>query len=548
MLYRLFAPLFVVVLIIGGVGLSSELVKDSQEKQTAITIAYAGSCPAGAIPVPQSCTARDSKGKIIPSPCSATHPVAGKITGVCTEWSGVGCCLGQQWPSATTATQLQGGAGAIKSINDIMNSLMQMMGQGGQDQSGQEKVAPPVCKRLIASTSLPLLPGEKATLTWLLEGGKATSIVVSPSVGKAQGFSVSVSPRVSTTYTVVASNESGSSTCPKVRVFVGPRADIDGDTYTNDSTYDNGVDIWSGNSDNNEQTGNPYSTYDDLSSDNTNTNANSNDLVTENILLDIDYINDGDGEYATAVSDNGINYGGVVYETPNNNQSADSEQTNTEYADFSQGIYNEEFYDYGDVDNSSGLTDQEIYGIWNRPQNPTTGGLSSGSSSSGGAIDLSREEGTGLFSSIGMWIKSTFCFWCDNSAYINNKNLTASVNLIGKDYEQVFSNYNDICNNKPGSVELSMSPATISRPACAVGQSKQECDDAWRGEKVKLEWKLSCAHSCLLTGPDSLSRGGIQYNGSTLGVLRNTSMFNIQCKDRLGNKVNDRLVIKVEQE
>ncbi len=440
MLYRLFAPLLVVIVIIAGVDLSSGLIKNSQEKQTAISVAHAGACAVGVTPIePKTCPTRDKKGQCLPTKCiaSANGTI---VTGF---WTPSECCLGNNWAGAESATAKGGQA----VLNEMMKSVMEFF-KPKPSTPGAPDTRPelPVCQGIAVSPTLPLVPGESATLTWTLAGGKADTIIVSPDVGAVVGFSTRVSPRISTTYTVTAINERGSAECPKVRVYVGPRDDTDEETFSDSGTYNNGdVDIWSSDtagSDAGRDATN--SAYDDIwdrdvpqggaGQGGTNDDENYYDFLSS--------LAEGDSTPVTA--EQSVDYGEYYYGDDDTFDWSDfgGEDASWDNIDLQEGYigevdgnslnlgmrednfdyYNE--YDDGQfAQNNNGLTNEEIYGVWNRPQSPATGGLGlsggfGGGFSSGSSnvpVDLSAtEESVSIFGRIGRWFKNTFCFWCSD--------------------------------------------------------------------------------------------------------------------------------------
>jgi hypothetical protein len=441
MLYRLFAPLFVVILIIAGVDLSSGLIKNAQEKQTAISVTYASSCPVGSVLSP-SCTPAGppSKGGKDGLPCNVAVPKAGTIAATCLA----GCCKAGGWPDSTgkpaTAANSSnplakalGGQTLSKALSGIMEKLMGGGGGGGGGDNNTPTQAdyskPPICKSLTVTPSVPLIPGEGATLSWTLEGGRPDAVVVSPGVGLVQGLSVKVSPSVSTTYTVAARNGDGTSTCPKVRVYVGPRNIGDEDTFSTDNTnpqYNTDVDIW-GDTTYADPVVSGDSTYDNVSdvtitNNSENTNDNYYDFLSS-LAADIQATPDTAGGYYYG-DETESDWEIIEYE-PISDISTDIIPEPQIDIGLSDDVYGDDYYNeyQGQIENDNGLTEEEIYGIWNRPQSPATGGLglSGGLSSSANntpTIDLSPDEEVGILSKVVGWVKRTFCVWCSDNTSV----------------------------------------------------------------------------------------------------------------------------------
>jgi len=453
MVYRLFAPLLVVVVIIAGVDLSSGLIKNTQEKQTAISIAYAQVCPPGATPaVPNQSPLNPkypkySPNKYIPMPCKASA-FDTTVSGMSDP--ATGCCIGNNFKEAGDATA-KGGAEVLKGMMDALKEFLKPKpktpGTPPTPDTPDNRPALPVCQSLSASPTLPLRPGDSATLTWVLGGGKPDTIVVSPGVGAVVGFSTRVSPRSSTTYTVSITNERGTATCPKIRVYVGPSGDDDEGIFTNDttSTRTDEVDIWSSGTDSGAGQSATNSAYDDIwnggasqgvsGQGGTNDDEDYYDFLSSlaeseddatptepDVPVDYSEYYYGDGSEETfdwsdfdgedPSWDNVDLQEGYIGETDINGLDLGAREDN-------YGYYNE--YEDGNLaQNSNGLTNEEIYGVWNRPQSPATGGLGlsggfggGGGSSSNVPVDLSApSESTSIFSRIGRWLKDVFCFWC----------------------------------------------------------------------------------------------------------------------------------------
>ncbi len=449
MLYRLFAPLLVVIVIIVGVDLSSGLIKNTQEKQTAISIAHAaGTCTLGITAIqPPVCKLDPKTGQcILGQVCTATA-YGTTVTGFYIP--GPNCCQATSWGGAGAAKAVGGQAVLGQMVKGLMDFLKPKPSSGG---AADNKPEPPVCQSLAVSPTLPLDPGDSATLTWTLGGGKADTIIVSPGVGAVVGFSTRVSPRVSTTYTVTATNEGGTATCAKVRVYVGPNRDADDEAFENTNTGSGDVDIWSdGGVDNGAAQNATRSAYDDLWDGNaqqgvtgqggTNDGDDYYDFLSS-LASDEEgqeqpadyseyYYGDGGEEFnwsdldGTEPSwDNVDLQEGYIGETDANGLNLGMREDNYDY-------YDE--YDYG-VQNTNGLTNEEIYGVWNRPQSPATGGLGLsggfGSSSGDVSVDLSvDEESTSIFGRIGRWFKNTFCFWCSNSFYTDSADQAATISF-----------------------------------------------------------------------------------------------------------------------
>jgi len=265
-LYRLFAPLIVVVVIIAGVNLSSNLIKNAKERQTATSIAYAAGCVSGK-PLQSQ---RDPKnpGKFLPTPCVETTP-GGPVSGFSDP--ATGCCHGSKWGSAKSAAGGKELMGLLKALAGLLKPKPPKPPKPPEPPKTPDNRPPaPVCKSLSVSPTLPLKPGDNATLTWTLSGGKPDTVVVTPGVGAVTGFSTKVTPRSSTTYTVTATNERGSSTCNKVRVYVGPQDSKDENAVTKGNTVSNsgGVDVFSDSSSSGNTHGSGHSVYDDIFSDN----------------------------------------------------------------------------------------------------------------------------------------------------------------------------------------------------------------------------------------------------------------------------------------
>ncbi len=424
MLYRLFAPLLVVIVIIAGVDLSSELIKNTQEKQTAISIAHAATCPVGGLVAAPPCPPPVPGKPYVPTYCGAASGAAVQ-PGVCTPMGPIACCFALASPTAKSILQKSSfGSTITGTLNSLMGGftkalpifLLQKMMQPDNDNPPQVQSdydTPPQCKSASVSPTLPLRSGESAVLSWRLGGDKAESVIVSPGVGLVQGPSVRVSPDVSTTYTVTARNRSGSTECPKVRVYVGPREVGDDDVFnTSGGAYDDDLNIWS---------------------DNTNNNTNSNEQgEPQSIYDDIGQPSIGDDEYYDFSNLSDTTIGSQI----NEDNTAPIVDTRDYYYGSQEPAVEETFddfdYDYGedvgdyyydnaqtytDANSTSGLTEQEIYGIWSRPQSPVTGGLGI----TGGAVtgdlpevDLSaNDEDISMAARIGRWFKSVFCFWCD---------------------------------------------------------------------------------------------------------------------------------------
>jgi len=473
-LYRLFAPLIVVVVIIAGVNLSSSLIKNAKERQTATSIAYAQACPVGTSPAVPNQSPPDPKnpGQYIPTPCAAATP-GGPVPGMSDP--ATGCCKGSANQKSAKDAAKGGAGGAMKGMTDLLKSLASMLKPKEKQPKPPEppktpdnRPPKPVCKSLSVSPTIPLRPGESATLTWVLDGGMPDAVIVTPGVGAVSGFSVKVKPRSSTTYTVTARNARGSSTCPKVRVYVGPNDESDDVFNDNNSSGNSGNnsndDIWgNGNVDNSAAQNASKSSYDDLWNGQRQDDAQKSE---EDLATGQDDTNDGDDYYdflsGLAESDDSETkepeepkeYDEYYYGNDGDAQNwdeienikpswdnidlqgndigeADANSLELGMRENNYNNYSDDGYvDYGDdgnlayndTRNSNGLTDQEIYGVWNRPQSPATGGLglSGGygggfsSSASNVPIHLSTtQESQSIFGRIGRWFKNTFCFWCD---------------------------------------------------------------------------------------------------------------------------------------
>ncbi len=545
MLYRLFAPMFVVVLIVGGVGLSSELVKNSKERQSALSVAYAdGACPQnGTIVVQDSmCKARDPfTGKVLPNPCYAETPKSGTIEGVCMDFQGTGCCMATSWVDAQTSTKMQ-----LKDLlgdnflSDTIKGLIGQIGGGGGGYGGTgDGRERPRCTSISKSPNLPLRPGESATISWVSSGGLAEVTTVMPSVGIVRGTSVQVSPSESTTYTVTLKNSKGEAKCAPVRVYVGPDNPTDDESTSDVSTGvtdDYGVDIWSDNSDSLQDTGPLY------------------DDDTSSYLDSITSDNDSDTPTDGSTNVPGVITGGDVYSEVNINNNTNRRQNPQNV----NSINKDDWYDYTDRNlynsggdynintkdirrDTNGLTDQEIYGVWSRPQSPTTGGLGLGGGYiDGNSIETSGGETPGVFTRIGKWVKEALCFWCDTntSMPINNSAVTAAAlkSLSVASNEVINDAAVGECTTEIADTGIFVDPDQVYREACTPDMTEQECKESWAGKKVNLSWGVQCGNTCTLSTQDSQLRSKLNSNGSLKGIANDTTEFKLNCVNTIGEE------------
>ena len=478
-LYRLFAPLIVVVVIIAGVNLSSSLIKNAKERQTAISIAYAQACPVGTSPAVPNQSPPDPKnpGQYIPTPCAAATP-GGPVPGMSDP--ATGCCKGSANQKSAKDAAKGGAGGAMKGMTDLLKSLASMLKPKEKQPKPPEppktpdnRPPKPVCKSLSVSPTIPLRPGESATLTWVLDGGMPDAVIVTPGVGAVSGFSVKVKPRSSTTYTVTARNARGSSTCPKVRVYVGPDDGSDDDAfndfndeYSSADVSNKDIDIWDNGYGKQKKVHSPVSSYDNIDKQN---NISKQDSVSEdedyyNFLdtlgdefddtqstdaeeddvfsdyTDDDSIKDyaeyyfGDDTQPTESNDLGIlsditpswyDFEDSAEESINVNDGADSISDNNSYSDdvyfdddWIPGSDNTEQDEYSNDDLYAGneLTNEDIYGVWQRPQKATISGFGfRGGTTAPSSLNIEQqqEESVGIFTRISRWFKKVFCFWCN---------------------------------------------------------------------------------------------------------------------------------------
>lgn len=467
-LYRLFAPLVVVILIIAGVDMSSELLQSARERQAALSVASANTCPIGTVPATPCPPPQEP---YPPTPCMAVVPGGPIVAGVCNP---MGCCMGTTYASAGSIVS-QAAPGLL---SGLMQGLLQML-QGGQssDSSGstgstgiQVYDKAPECKSLAVSPTL-ISPGGSATLAWTVEGGTPEAVVVAPDVGLVGGYSVRVSPSVSTTYTVTLRNRVGSSQCPTVRLHVGPGNGTEDPEFTGGVAGESGDGIWGGAD--TTGAGSPSSVYDDIWNTNTNTNTNSNTTIASG--------EEGSDGSAGLVGDAGAGSTATLADTTGGTYYYGSGDT-TDWSLFtgtssrwevtdvqSDNIVNT--YTNGRtgnlINNPNGLTDQEIYGVWSRPQSPATGGL--GLSSGGydtSAVDFTSDASPSIFTRLINWFKNVFCFWCDNSA------LKQSVRQLAATGASVFGGAVDITvrgsGGAPAATAAPTTPAPTAAPAIVI--------------------------------------------------------------------------------
>ncbi len=546
MLYRLFAPMFVVVLIIGGVGLSSELVKNSKDKQAALTVAYAGGCPASAIPANNEvCKARTITGQIIPNPCAGVTENSGTISGVCVEYQGTGCCMPLDWINERGSVKLQlkdllGDNFLSDAIKGLVQSITSGGGGGGGYSGGTDNgLQRPSCTSISKSPTLPLNPGEKATIAWVESGGFSQVTTVTPGVGIVRGTSVEVAPAESTTYTVKLRNDAGEAQCPPIRVHVGPK-DIpeDPQDVTDSNNDDYTVDVWGGGdtSDDASQSDTNYYDIGIYTSDDSQENDFSNDVII-----------DDDTDKVITTADN--------YVTVNLSNSQDIVNIQDQSLDISK----DDWYDYGDEqlyiertnknikNNNSGLTDQEIYGIWNRPKNPTTGniGLIGGyveGDSTG--VDPDSQQTPGIFSRIGSWLKQILCPWCNNSATTSlDKLYTASA--INSNNKVIVQNVLSSCTTGSGDTGIFVSDDLIQKDICSPNMTEQECKESWAGKRVSVQWGVPCNNVCTLTTQENILRPRLTQSGSLIGIVTNDTEFTLTCIDKSNKESEYKTRIKV---
>jgi hypothetical protein len=533
MLYRLFAPLFVVVLVIGGVGLSSELTKNSKSTQSATSIAYAGACPESSIPInDQMCKARNPlTGQIIPNPCYADTPRSGRIDGVCVEWQGTGCCMANSWLDEQSSIKLQ-----LKDLlgdnflSDAIKGLIGSIGGGGGGgYTGPTGLERPRCTSISKNPTLPLRPGDTAILSWVASGGWAQSTTVTPGVGIVRGTTAEVSPSVSTTYTVTLRNTAGEAKCPDIRVHVGPRDVVDDNVDDNISTPpaddDYSIDIWS-DDDAGEFVG--TTNYDFIDNYVPDTDG------TQGVIDNTEDIDDQAGQGMPT-----YNY------TPPSTTSTD-EQYSDSFEDTDISV--SDWYDYRDDylyrdsaqvnkrirEDSSGLTDEEIYGIWSRPQSPATGGIGlSGGYIGGDDVDTSGGQTPGIFSRIGSWIKGLLCPWCksDIGAQMTPSILTASANIavtsIGSTPQPA------TCTTGGADTGVFVDPYIVQRESCSSDMTEQECNESWAGKRVNVSWGVECGSVCALTTQDAVLRDRLTQSGSLEGLVLDDTEFTLGCVNAL---------------
>lgn len=424
--FRLFMPLLVVTIVIGGVRVGVDALHSVQDRQAALTIAHASGCPVGGVPV-TSCTppGPPSKGGKDGLPCAAVVPVAGTVTGTCIS----GCCWGQDWPGAVASGQSQG---FLSGLGDSVTSLakgvaegvatmglMQMLtGQGGDSVPGvanYEKA--PVCESLTASPDL-ISPGESSTLTWTLGGGTPEAIMISPSVGLTSGYSTRVAPEKSTTYTVTVRNRIGSSECPTVRVHVGAESFSDAEFTGGSAGSGDEFDIWGVGSGDAQSDTSPYDNL-SVTNNNINTNVNTNEDA---------FFTEDDEYYAFLESLGGaegdeLSLDGVDEYYYSDDSAIDwslfaDEGWESDSFVLDESAYEQPVADGNIINNPSGLTDKEIYGVWSRPESPVSSGFGLATNDYGSnaeAPDLSGESNPSVFARFFAWLRGIFCFWCDAS-------------------------------------------------------------------------------------------------------------------------------------
>jgi hypothetical protein len=318
-----------------------------------------------------------------------------------------------------------------------------------------------------------------------------------------------------------------------VRVHVGPRTSTDDNEYNNDDTEDGtltGDDTDNTNGDNNSTT-TPSSSYDDVEyeSDNENTNNNSNNVIQYkyNVPKQAVYTPRKTNDYGA------VQYEELGYSEGDNNTDIDQD-TEFNFDDSTNYAY------YQDDNEDGGLTDQEVYGVWNRPQSSATGsfGLNGGYVDGRRGIDLSAEESPGVFSRIGRWFKRTFCFWCDNSAYITPQSNVAAALQAAPVAES--------CSTSDNGVYITAIPNQVEREACTNNMTDTECRESWTGKRIKLTWHVPCQSSCSLSADAGVIRRDIQVNGEQEGILMRTSDFNISCVNSNGNTAEGSVTVKVK--
>ena len=353
-----------------------------------------------------------------------------------------------------------------------------------------------------------------------------------PSVGIVRGTSVQVSPRESTTYTVTLKNSKGEAKCAPIRVHVGPDNSTDDESGSDISTNvndDYGVDIWSdGNNPDTVQNTRPL--YDDDTSS----------------YMDSIAVNDNDAFSDSSIEVQDITTVSGVYPR----ESINNRQQNFKNT---KDINKNDWYDYKDDylyngpqgnnintkdlrRDTNGLTDQEIYGVWSRPQSPTTGGLGLGGGYiDGSSIDTTGGEMPGVFTRIGKWVKEALCFWCDTntSRLINSIDMTAaalsSVNTVSN------NNANE-CTTEIADTGVFIDPNVVYRDACTSDMTEQECKESWAGKKVNVSWGVQCGNTCTLSTQDSLLRSKLNSNGSLRGIVNDTTEFKLNCVNTAGEE------------
>lgn len=322
-----------------------------------------------------------------------------------------------------------GGGGLMDSIGQMLQKMLGGGGGGGGDSGGgyqapidYEYGQKPVCTNFVSSSGTqPTQQGSSLLLTWTRTGGQTESVTITPNVGVAtvQSPVEFKAPSKSTTYTLTVANRSGSSTCT-TRVFVGPPGsaitDPEDVAFLATLRQVDGAATTTGEQ--NAELTNPLGTK----------NKSYSDLAHEDAASGATSAPDASREGTTATqvrtpADTHITAQGVVEAgvVDANAFEVDPNAFVEENAFFGDTTTDVQIHGRGDIDaleaRMRALMQAKMARGTGSPMTTTSGTLPVDIT---GSLGMQYDaltgdtpvEQQGIFSRVGMWFKSAFCFWC----------------------------------------------------------------------------------------------------------------------------------------